>query len=162
LTIETAPDILAIENDSPMFRPETYDREEGSLAPQELYMAENWGKLSPFSPLDPGTFGLPKASHVAPDGCAISAVHILLRHGARYPSGHRPAFVKKIKKAKKNHTFNPTGQFVFLKPWAYGFRGSLRHDLTPFGRQELYFFITSRPCLPCVSFYHSSTGMNMV
>jgi hypothetical protein len=163
LAIQTAPDILANENGSPFFRPETYEREKDSQ-PQKFYMDHSWGKFSPFYALESGTFGLPKASHVAPDGCTINAVHILLRHGARYPSSSLPDFVEKIEKAKKDGTFKPTGQFNFLELWSYdlGEKLGLAGNLTKLGRQELYFFRTGHPCPSYVSSYHSSTGITTV
>ncbi|KAG6819805.1 hypothetical protein H0H93_008500 [Arthromyces matolae] len=54
----------------------------GSL---EFDIFKTWGTLSPWYSVDRGAFGLD--SHpTAPDTCRITGLHLLHRHGARYPS----------------------------------------------------------------------------
>jgi hypothetical protein len=100
-------------------------------------MIRSWGNLSPMFSLPPGTFGLPDASPVVPEGCTINAVHILHRHGARYPtSGSGPvAFAAKIHAAANTDTgFNATGPLAFLDTWTYKLGAEI---LTPLGRKQL-------------------------
>lgn len=44
-----------------------------------------WGNLSPWYSVPRGAFGV-DAGPEAPDGCAITGLHLLHRHGARYPT----------------------------------------------------------------------------
>jgi hypothetical protein len=85
-------------------------------------------------PLD--TFGLPDASPVVPEGCSIDAVHILHRHGARYPtSGSAPsAFAAKIHATATGAGFSASGPLAFLDTWTYKLGAEI---LTPLGRQQL-------------------------
>jgi hypothetical protein len=45
-----------------------------------------WSNLSPFYSVPKGAFGLQSTPEV-PSGCQVQGVHILHRHGARYPGG---------------------------------------------------------------------------
>jgi len=130
--IETAPAIPAIENESPIVRPDTFDR-----AGRRFDVIRNWGNLSPMFSLPASTFGLPDASPLIPDGCAINAVHILHRHGARYPTTGSPplSFADKIHNASAGAGFSATGPLDFLNTWTYKLGAEI---LTPFGRQQLY------------------------
>lgn len=49
-----------------------------------------WGNLSPWYSIDKGTFGVDSGPE-APDTCRVTALHLLHRHGARYPSGWNPS-----------------------------------------------------------------------
>ncbi|KAI0302585.1 phosphoglycerate mutase-like protein [Russula brevipes] len=132
LAIETAPAIPAIDNESPIVRPDTSDHK-GKM----FDMVRSWGNLSPMFSLPPGTFGLPDASPIVPEGCSINAVNILHRHGARYPtSGSAPsAFATKIHNASTGAGFTATGPLAFLNTWTYKLGAEI---LTPLGRQQLY------------------------
>jgi len=129
--IETAPAIPAIDNESPIVRPDTFDG-----AGKKFDMIRSWGNLSPMFSLPPGTFGLPDASPLIPDDCAINAVHILHRHGARYPTTGSPpsSFAGKIHNASTGAGFNATGPLDFLNTWTYKLGAEI---LTPLGRQQL-------------------------
>jgi hypothetical protein len=130
--IETAPAIPAIENESPIVRPDTAD-DKGSM----FDVARSWGNLSPMFSLNPGTFGLPQSSPLVPKGCAINAVNILHRHGARYPTtGSAPAsFAAKLQSAANPPGgFSASGPLEFLNTWTFKLGAEI---LTPFGRQQL-------------------------
>ncbi|OBZ66403.1 3-phytase A [Grifola frondosa] len=47
---------------------------------------KHWGNLAPWFSVEPGAFGL-DASPEAPDTCRVTGLHLLHRHGARYPTG---------------------------------------------------------------------------
>ncbi|KAI0256229.1 phosphoglycerate mutase-like protein [Lactifluus subvellereus] len=131
--IETAPAIPAIENESPIVRPNTFDYHGSTFD-----VVRSWGNLSPMFSLHPGTFGLPDTSPLVPEGCAINAVNILHRHGARYPtSGSAPAaFAAKLNSASNtNAGFSASGPLEFLNTWTYKLGAEI---LTPLGRQQLY------------------------
>lgn len=70
-----------------------------------------------------------------PQGCTINQVHLLYRHGARYPtSGAAPAtFASKLHNATKTGGFSVSGDIAFLSNWTYGLGAEL---LTPFGRSQ--------------------------
>ncbi|KAG8886734.1 hypothetical protein FRB98_001035 [Tulasnella sp. 332] len=84
-------------------------------------------------------FGLPGASPEAPEGCTITGLHFLHRHGARYPTSSRegPEQVRYLlEKAKKDGVkWRATGDLSFLNTWDFPLGNEL---LTPFGRQQMY------------------------
>ena len=83
------------------------------------------------------TFGLPHASQLIPQGCKITQVHLVHRHGARYPTGGSPpaAFAGKLHNATVAGTgFTATGDLAFLNTWTFKLGAEL---LTPFGRKQM-------------------------
>ena len=48
-------------------------------------MFKRWGNLSPWYSIERGTFGV-DSSPEAPEGCVVTGLHFLHRHGARYPT----------------------------------------------------------------------------
>ncbi|OSC99507.1 phosphoglycerate mutase-like protein [Trametes coccinea BRFM310] len=100
-------------------------------------VARSWGNLSPwFSVGD--KWGLSDASATVPTGCELTQVHLLHRHGARYPtSGSGPsAFATKLHEAATSKSgFSASGPLDFLNTWTYKLGAEL---LTPFGRQQLF------------------------
>ena len=96
--------------------------------------ARSWGSLSPWWSLG-DAWGL-DSSQVIPHGCELTQVHLLHRHGARYPpSVSGPAtFAAKIHAAATSNGFNASGPLEFLNTWTYKLGAEL---LTPFGRQQL-------------------------
>ncbi|CAE6426393.1 unnamed protein product [Rhizoctonia solani] len=98
---------------------------------------KSWGSLSPWYSVSSADFGLPDARVDAPETCRITGVHILHRHGARYPTydlewGQPPVLVKKLSSVKK---LTATGQLDFLNDWSYKLGAEV---LTAFGRGQLY------------------------
>ncbi|PNP42233.1 hypothetical protein TGAMA5MH_05915 [Trichoderma gamsii] len=67
-----------------------------------------WGNLSPWYSVSSADYDLPDASPLIPDGCNIVQLHLLYRHGARYPtSGAAPAtFAQKVQNATQAGGFN--------------------------------------------------------
>ncbi|CAO2647423.1 Nn.00g083450.m01.CDS01 [Neocucurbitaria sp. VM-36] len=97
-------------------------------------ISKYWGNLSPWYSLRSSDYGLPDASPLVPEGCDVTQVHLLYRHGARYPtSGAAPAtFAQKIVNATKTG-FSVSGDLAFLADWTYKLGAEL---LTPFGRSQ--------------------------
>ncbi|KAI0778487.1 phosphoglycerate mutase-like protein [Trametes elegans] len=98
--------------------------------------SRSWGTLTPwFSVGD--VFGLSNTSATVPSGCELTQVHLLHRHGARYPtSGSGPsAFATKLHAAANSTGFTASGPLEFLNMWTYKLGAEL---LTPFGRQQLF------------------------
>ncbi|GJE91986.1 phosphoglycerate mutase-like protein [Phanerochaete sordida] len=97
----------------------------------------HWGNLSPWYTIERGTFGV-DAKPDEPDTCSITGVHLLHRHGARYPTSFAnyggPANI-----AGRLHEnaaeWTAEGELKFLNTWTYKLGEEL---LTPFGRQQMY------------------------
>jgi len=53
--------------------------------PGPFSIFRHWSNLSPFYSVPKGSFGVHSTPEVPP-GCEIKGVHILHRHGARYPA----------------------------------------------------------------------------
>ena len=49
-------------------------------------LLKKWGNLSPWYSNPAGTFGVATGPET-PDGCSVTGLHFLHRHGARYPTG---------------------------------------------------------------------------
>jgi len=49
-------------------------------------LLKKWGNLSPWYSNPVGTFGV-ETGPETPDGCSVTGLHFLHRHGARYPTG---------------------------------------------------------------------------
>ncbi|KAI0066193.1 phosphoglycerate mutase-like protein [Artomyces pyxidatus] len=131
--IETAPAIAELNNISPIVRPDTADHEG-----YEFDVVHSWGNLSPAISVPAGTFGLPDSSPVVPEGCSINQVHILHRHGARYPTGGSApaALAGRIHKAATaTGGFTVSGPLSFLDTWTFKLGAEI---LTPLGREQLY------------------------
>ncbi|KAI0476263.1 phosphoglycerate mutase-like protein [Xylariaceae sp. FL0804] len=141
---QTAP--VAPDNSGPAGQfPLVYPAPLGSDADADTGTAADitrlWGNLSPWYSLSSADYGLPagNASAAAPDGCALTQVHLLYRHGARYPtsgSGGPPAFAEKLANASTGAGgpgFAVDGGLSFLADWTYKLGAEL---LTPFGRGQ--------------------------
>jgi len=89
--------------------------------------------LSPYTP-SPG-FGV--SEHVLPAGAEIVQVHMLSRHGSRYPTSDAGVakFGRRIAEARANGTLDASGDLAFLNDWNYRLGGEI---LVPKGRQELF------------------------
>lgn len=94
-----------------------------------------WGNGSPWWSVG-GAWGLPQTTQVTPQGCELTQVHLLHRHGARYPNGDDvpTIFASEIHAAATSTGFNASGPLEFLNTWTYSLGAEL---LTPFGRQEM-------------------------
>ncbi|KAG8704002.1 hypothetical protein FRC09_003832 [Ceratobasidium sp. 395] len=117
----------------------------GLLLPQKIKgsskasfdLFKSWGNLSPWYTVPSADFGLPDASPMAPEQCRVTGLHVLHRHGARYPtefsSWGGPARMRE--KFSKASNFAATGELEFLNDWSYVLGAEI---LTPFGRHQLY------------------------
>jgi hypothetical protein len=117
-------------NEFPLVSPQPH----GGDSQAEFDIKKYWGNLTPWYSVSSADYGLPDADPLIPDGCNIVQVHLLYRHGARYPtSGAAPAtFAQKLQNATKTG-FNVTGDLEFLSTWTYKLGAEL---LTPFGRSQ--------------------------
>jgi hypothetical protein len=108
---------------------------QGSNSSSNVDITRYWGNLSPWYSLSSADYGLPHANPLIPEGCTINQMHLLYRHGARYPtSGAAPAtFASKLVNATKGAGFQVSGELAFLSNWTYKLGAEL---LTPFGRSQ--------------------------
>jgi len=102
---------------------------------KKFEIAKYWGNLSPWYSVSSSDYGLPDASPLVPHGCNIVQMHLLYRHGARYPTtGAAPStFAQKLVNTTRVSGFNVTGELAFLSQWTYKLGAEL---LTPFGRSQ--------------------------
>ena len=98
---------------------------------------KKWGNLSPWYSVDQDAFGL-NSSPETPETCRVTGLHLLHRHGARYPSGLRKSFAPLVrvtclmvgttasygspgqfatKVHKSPEKWNATGNLEFLNEW---------------------------------------------
>ncbi|KAI9839060.1 MAG: hypothetical protein M1837_002278 [Sclerophora amabilis] len=92
------------------------------------------GSLSPYFP-NPNGFGI--LEYPLPQGSNVSQLHMLHRHGSRYPTSNSnvEALGKRIAEAKASGSFNVSGALSFLNTWSYQLGAEV---LVPHGRQELF------------------------
>ncbi|CZT42733.1 probable 3-phytase A precursor [Rhynchosporium secalis] len=90
------------------------------------------GQLSPYFP-NPSGFGV--AEYPLPPGANITQVHMLSRHGSRYPTTGANVYILGQKIANLTGKFQASGQLSFLNEWKYELG---REILVPRGRQELF------------------------
>ncbi|KAJ7749808.1 phosphoglycerate mutase-like protein [Mycena maculata] len=124
--IETAPSSPDFADVFPLVEPATADQ-------KSFDVLHSWGNLGPFQS---SSLGL-KSSPKVPEGCSLTQVHLLHRHGARYPtSGSAPAsFAAALHNAAANGTVKANGPLAFLNTWNYKLGAEI---LTPFGREQLF------------------------
>ncbi|KZT30677.1 phosphoglycerate mutase-like protein [Neolentinus lepideus HHB14362 ss-1] len=130
--IQTAPATSEMESFYPLTDSKAYGHEAPGFEPIRY-----WGNLSPWYSVPSSAHGLPEASPQIPEGCSINQVHLLHRHGARYPtSGAGPAtFAAKLHNATIGAGFTASGPLEFLNTWTYKLGAEI---LTPFGREQLF------------------------
>ncbi|KAJ7863958.1 phosphoglycerate mutase-like protein [Mycena olivaceomarginata] len=124
--IETATRVARLRKRLPAHRA-------GNFGQQKVRCAPQLGNLSPFQSTNLGL----KSSARVPAGCTLQQVHLLHRHGARYPtSGSPPAsFAAALHAAASTGNLSASGPLAFLNTWTYKLGAEI---LTPFGRAELF------------------------
>lgn len=117
----------------PLVHPPPYGSSAASTAEDD--MMRYWGNLAPWYSVHSADYGLPDASPLVPAGCEITQMHLLYRHGARYPTeGAGPEkFARKLHNATKTGSLAFSGNLTFLADWTYKLGSDL---LTPFGRSQ--------------------------
>jgi hypothetical protein len=118
-------------NQFPLINPQPHGNDAES---PYVDITKYWGNLSPWYSVHSSDYGLPNANPLTPDGCSVTQMHLLYRHGARYPtSGAAPAtFASKLTNATKTG-LSVSGDLAFLGDWTYKLGAEL---LTPFGRSQ--------------------------
>ena len=80
---------------------------------------KHWGNLSPWFSVERGSFGI-DAGPEAPESCRVTGLHLLHRHGARYPTewasyGGPANFSGRLHAAASG--WNGSGQLEFMNDW---------------------------------------------
>ncbi|KAF7288319.1 Acid phosphatase [Mycena chlorophos] len=142
LAQQTAASFPIYANTFPLVEPGTQDHapETGSSA---FSVIHSWGNLSPFRSPDSSSaftksaFGLPGSTPLVPEGCELTQVHLLHRHGARYPTEGSllTTFAQQINVVAAKGELSASGPLAFLNTWDYRLGAEI---LTPFGRAQLY------------------------
>ncbi|KAG7086094.1 hypothetical protein E1B28_003609 [Marasmius oreades] len=128
--VVTAPSYPIHTGAAQLVIPETSD--------SQFDLFQKWGNLSPWYSIKKGGFGIDSGPEV-PDTCRITGLHLLHRHGARYPTasfesyGGPASLATRLNKAASQWT--ASGNLSFLNEWTYKLGEEL---LTPFGRQQLF------------------------
>ena len=129
--IKTAPAISPVDDIYPLLAPAA-----ANSNAKKFDVLGYLGNLSPMKSVP--SFCLPNASPRIPEGCELNQIHLLHRHGARYPtsgnSSGPAAFALKIHSAATGGGFSATGPLEFLNTWTYKLGAEI---LTPFGREQL-------------------------
>ncbi|RXW17979.1 hypothetical protein EST38_g7881 [Candolleomyces aberdarensis] len=104
---------------------------------RDFHLFRSWGNLSPWYSNSKGTFGVDSTPE-PPETCRITGLHLLHRHGARYPTqwalyAGPSKFARRLH--KKAASWNAKGELDFLNSWSYKLGEEL---LTPFGRKQLF------------------------
>lgn len=99
---------------------------------------KNFGPYTPWRPAE-GLFPETEAFRTLPKQCNLKQVHLLYRHGSRYPTDGLDsgpgAFFALVQNATRNGTFKATGELDFLHSWNYSLGKNI---LNPQGTQELF------------------------
>ncbi|KAF2136563.1 uncharacterized protein K452DRAFT_322332 [Aplosporella prunicola CBS 121167] len=93
---------------------------------------QHMGELSHYFP-SPDGFGVDEFA--LPPATNISALHMLHRHGARYPTSGTGAEKLGKRIADASGKFEATGKLAFLEGWEYKLGKEI---LVPIGKQELF------------------------
>ncbi|KAF7318482.1 Phosphoglycerate mutase-like protein [Mycena chlorophos] len=146
--IATAPSVAKFSNVFPLVNPDTASspsssHSKSSSASQPFDVLHNFGNLSPWKSISAASWVLDpvlvNSSPSVPGDCALDQVHLVHRHGARYPSlitGNLPGeFAADIHALAQSGNLSVSGPLAFLATWEYKLGAEI---LTPFGRSELF------------------------
>lgn len=128
--IATAPALAKMNSIFPLVQPPTSNHNGKGFD-----VLQHMGVLSPWQSIE--SFGLPSASPLIPKNCNLVQVHLVHRHGARYPTSDAlPAiFAANLHATAITTGFSASGPLEFLNTWTYKLGAE---TLTPFGRSQLY------------------------
>ncbi|KAF8212585.1 phosphoglycerate mutase-like protein, partial [Mycena galopus ATCC 62051] len=129
--IATAPTTPKFDSVFPLVNPSTAD------SATDFDVLHNFGNLAPWRSVDSSWLGLPNASPQIPANCQLEQVHLVQRHGARYPTTGAPPsqFAAALHGLAGTTGVNVSGPLGFLATWEYQLGAEI---LTPFGRSQLF------------------------
>ncbi|KAJ7887620.1 phosphoglycerate mutase-like protein [Mycena olivaceomarginata] len=106
----------------------------GKLPKEPFDLFKKWGNLSPWYSVPRTAFGVDSGPETPPT-CRVTGLHLLHRHGARYPTAYAsyggPANFSSRLHAVADK-WNASGELEFMNEC------SAKKFLTPFGRQQLF------------------------
>ena len=82
--VKTAPGYPIHTGAAVLLQPTSKDEVDGKGG-KKFDMFRSWGNLSPWYSIERGAFGVDSGPD-PPEGCAVTGLHFLHRHGARYPT----------------------------------------------------------------------------
>ena len=82
--IQTAPS-YPLHTGAPHLVPPSFNSSPDTPPNPDFDIFQHWGNLSPWFSVERGSFGV-DSSPEAPEGCHVTGLHLLHRHGARYPT----------------------------------------------------------------------------
>jgi hypothetical protein len=136
--IATAPTISKFDSIFPLVNPSTADSDskKGKSPATGFDVLHNFGNLAPWRSVESSWLGLANASPIIPAGCKLEQVHLVQRHGARYPTTGAPPsqFATALHGLAGTTGVNVSGPLGFLVTWEYQLGAEI---LTPFGRSQL-------------------------
>lgn len=112
--VATAPSLPIHSGAAHLLAPQTL----ANHSEQPFDVFQNWGNLSPWFSVPRSAFGVDSPPE-APEGCRVTGLHLLHRHGARYPTGGAsyggPAnFSFRL---AQSESWMARGQLDFLNDW---------------------------------------------
>ncbi|OJD29096.1 3-phytase a precursor [Diplodia corticola] len=102
----------------------------GNTAKKNIFQL--MGHLTPYTP-NPDGFGIDE--YPLPSGTNITQLHMLHRHGERYPTSTDGSITLAEKLVNASGTFNATGDLAFLNGWTNKLGAEI---LVPVGKQHLF------------------------
>ncbi|KIK61887.1 hypothetical protein GYMLUDRAFT_165643 [Collybiopsis luxurians FD-317 M1] len=136
--IATAPEYPVHTDAAQLIGPSSLDGgRKGKGKKEDWDFFKHLGNISPWYSNERGTFGL-DSDPETPKTCRVTGLHLLHRHGARYPKenhsyGNPAKFARRLHEAAKKWTAK--GDLEFMNDWTYKLG---ENTLTTFGRQQLY------------------------
>lgn len=95
----------------------------GSLFGSGFNMRQNWGSYSPYfdsgAPFDGISKSALEGEYTLPAGCTYRQVHLLHRHGNRYPAPGSYEHMIKVANKLKDMTEPPRAELSWLDSWEY-------------------------------------------
>jgi hypothetical protein len=141
----TAPIYPAQTNTPNLVKPASLPKSDDELDHEDRHkkfdLFRSFGNLSPWYSVPSKRFGLEHASAHAPEGCQITGLHLLHRHGARYPTNHSKfiesffiatfigayttsdsyggpsLFASRIREANRRKSWTGSASLKFLNSW---------------------------------------------
>ncbi|KAJ7915401.1 histidine phosphatase superfamily [Mycena leptocephala] len=131
--VATAPSYPVHTGAPVLVTPDTFSRTNG----KKFDLLAKWGNLSPWYSMGRGAFGVHSGPET-PHTCRVTGLHLLHRHGARYPTawasyGGPAGLPGRLNAATSK--WRASGELEFLNEWTYKLGEEV---LTPFGRQQLF------------------------
>ncbi|KAI0327286.1 phosphoglycerate mutase-like protein [Cubamyces sp. BRFM 1775] len=136
--VATAPSYPLHTGAPHLLGPQALNRNKSAAASDSHFdIFKHWGNLSPWFSVERGSFGVDSGPE-APETCRVTGLHLLHRHGARYPTqwasfGGPANFSARLHNAADGWT--ASGDLEFMNNWTYKLGEEI---LTPFGRQQLF------------------------